>query len=665
SIDPRCGEGANKGDWIPILPGTDLAFNLAVLHVMLHELDQYDVEFLKLHTNGPYLIRPDGYYTRESDEEGETPAGPATHLAYAQRDVLKVGKPLVWDADRQEARPFSDPDIKDVALEGTFEVNGLSCKPAFQMLKDRVAPYTPEWAEGISTVPAATIRRFTADWVKSAKIGASIKIDGIEYPYRPVAAIGYHGSQRHVNGGGTCMSLRLMNAMVGGYDVPGGNRGWESRYSMMPPIYDYPPQPDGVIEMFPWVEIGGEPEIDLHQLYPMAWDCSIEMNWTLSDPEYRKKMNIPYTIKAMISHGVNQFRNMGDPRQTEKAMKSIEFHVAQAVWIDEPALFADVVFPDITKMETLGLAAVPGMFQMGIEGTFIMNPVVKRLYSNRSLLEVELDLAERLGFLYGEGGLLDRMNQGLGGLSGVKEEGVEPASLDINKKPTQTEIVDVQARARFGEEKGLDYWKETVMEWNEVPTERNYHWAPHFGRRFPIYFEPLLGYGELLKERVKERYDMDWDISDYDPMPFWRPCPEHDDSKFPEDMDVYIINYKTPMNTNTATSSNAWLSEIYEADPYFLRVWMNEDTAKKKGLKDGQKVWIESLVAKAEGRVKLSQGIHPQVAAIAGAMGAWATNPFAKKGINFASLIPLGRDQLNWLGSHDWCTRVRLTSQGK
>ncbi len=227
------------------------------------------------------------------------------------------------------------------------------------------------------------------------------------------------------------------------------------------------------------------------------------------------------------------------------------------------------------------------------------------------------------------------------------------------------EMVDITARARFGEEKGLDYWKKNPVQFEKIPTKRDYHWAPHFGRRFPIYFEPLLGYGELLKERVKERYDMDWDISDYDPMPFWRPCPEHDDSKFPEDMDVYIINYKTPMNTNTATSSNAWLSEIYEADPYFLRVWMNEDTAKKKGLKDGQKVWIESLVAKAEGRVKLSQGIHPQVAAIAGAMGAWATNPFAKKGINFASLIPLGRDQLNWLGSHDWCTRVRLTSQGK
>ena len=273
SIDPRCGEGANKGDWIPILPGTDLAFNLAVMHGMMHELNQYDVEFMKLHTNGPYLIRPDGYYMRDSEGEGEEPPEPTMHRVYAQRNATKTGTPLVWDADRQEARPFDDPDIKDVALEGTFEVNGLACKPAFQMLKDRVAPYTPEWAEGISTVPASTIRRFTADWVKSAKIGASIKIDGLEYPYRPVAAIGYHGSQRHVNGGGTCMSLRLMNALVGSYDVPGGNRGWESRNYMMPPIYDYPPQPDGVIEMFPWVEVGGEPEIDLHQLYPMAWDA--------------------------------------------------------------------------------------------------------------------------------------------------------------------------------------------------------------------------------------------------------------------------------------------------------------------------------------------------------------------------------------------------------
>jgi anaerobic selenocysteine-containing dehydrogenase len=254
--------------------------------------------------------------------------------------------------------------------------------------------------------------------------------------------------------------------------------------------------------------------------------------------------------------------------------------------------------------------------------------------------------------------MLDTMNKGIAALT------TGSARLDINRKPTQEEVVDVQAKAKFGEEKGLDWWQENALEFDKLSTMDDFHWAPHFGRRFPIYFEPLLGYGELLKTRVKERMGLDWDVSDYDPLPFWKPCPEHDASKFPADMDLYLINYKTPMNTNTASTNNAWLGEVYEADPYFLRVWMNEETGKKKGLRDGDKVWIESLVGKAEGRVKLSQGIHPEVTAIAGAMGAWATNPFAKKGINYASLIPLKwEEQVNWLGNHDWCTRVRVTKR--
>jgi anaerobic selenocysteine-containing dehydrogenase len=58
------------------------------------------------------------------------------------------------------------------------------------------------------------------------------------------------------------------------------------------------------------------------------------------------------------------------------------------VWIDEPALFSDVVFPDFTKMENLGLQSYARMFQNGLQGTMIIQPVVKPLYGARSLLEI-------------------------------------------------------------------------------------------------------------------------------------------------------------------------------------------------------------------------------------------------------------------------------------
>ena len=53
---------------------------------------------------------------------------------------------LVWDSIDQKAKTFDAVDIKDFALEGSFLIEGLHGKPAFQMLKDHVKQYTPEWA---------------------------------------------------------------------------------------------------------------------------------------------------------------------------------------------------------------------------------------------------------------------------------------------------------------------------------------------------------------------------------------------------------------------------------------------------------------------------------------------------------------------------------------
>ena len=649
-VDPRCTELGNKADeWVPIVPGTDLAFMLAIMHVMIHERNEFDVEFIRRHTNGPYLIRPDGHYMKEARDSG---------------------KPLVWDSAAKKARPFDLVDPKDAALEGAHEVNGELCKPAFQLLKEHLVPYTPEWAESISTVPAATTRRITAEFLKAAMIGATITMDGTEFPYRPVSIIGYHGLNRHVNGPENVMAFNLIDALVGCYDVPGGDRGWKSSEFGMPNIYQMPPPEDGMLELLPYAEVGAfPPDIDLHQFYPLAWDTVVNMNWTLADPQMREKFKIPYTVKAMYQNAGNEFRTMGDPRQTEKAMKAIDFVVSHALWVDDPTLFADVVIPDPAPLERMNIQQYIRLQQVDVKGIMLKQPVVKPLYNTRSVGEVLIDLADRLGFLYGEGGYLDMWNKAIieGAVPwGYAAENPTPR-LDINRKYTLEEMVDVTLKAKCGEDKGLDWFRThgiLMKKFTDDHDAKQAHlWAPHFGRRFPIYFEPLLGYGELLKQRVKENYGMDWDVSGYYPLPRWVPCPEHDASKFPPDFDLIVLNYKTAVNTHATSASNIWLGEVYEADPYLLRIWMNEETGKKKGLRDGDKVWLESTLAKVEGRVKLSQAIHPQAAAFHGGQGSWATNPVARKGINFATLIPLEREvHLNQvLCDHEWHTRVKVT----
>jgi anaerobic selenocysteine-containing dehydrogenase len=47
-VDPRSSYEASKGEWVPIRPGADLAFLLAMAHVMLHELKTFDEWFLRI-----------------------------------------------------------------------------------------------------------------------------------------------------------------------------------------------------------------------------------------------------------------------------------------------------------------------------------------------------------------------------------------------------------------------------------------------------------------------------------------------------------------------------------------------------------------------------------------------------------------------------------------
>jgi anaerobic selenocysteine-containing dehydrogenase len=48
--------------------------------------------------------------------------------------------------------------------------------PAFQLLQERVKAYTPEWAEGITGIPAATIRRLAHE------MGITARDQKIELP---------------------------------------------------------------------------------------------------------------------------------------------------------------------------------------------------------------------------------------------------------------------------------------------------------------------------------------------------------------------------------------------------------------------------------------------------------------------------------------------------
>ncbi len=216
AFDPMCNfSGGKATEWIPVIPGTDGAVILAMGNVILNEMGVYDSVFLKTKTNAPYLVGPDGRYVRDGATE----------------------RCLVWDKTEGRAVTYDYrgiPDYEaarqiDYALEGDYEVNGVKCHPAFQLMKEHLKEYTPEMASRISTVPAETIRRIATEFAKEAQIGSTITIEGKELPYRPVSAIIFRGGEGHENSFQTCFAAGMLSLIVGAADVPGGTLGWPAR----------------------------------------------------------------------------------------------------------------------------------------------------------------------------------------------------------------------------------------------------------------------------------------------------------------------------------------------------------------------------------------------------------------------------------------------------
>lgn len=91
---------------------------------------------------------------------------------------------------------------------------------------------------------------------------------------------------------------------------------------------------------------------------------------------------------------------------------------------------------------------------------------------------------------------------------------------------------------------------------------------------------------------------------------------------------------------------------------------MNSDTAKKKRIKDGDVISIESDAGrKVTGVLKTMEGQHPQTVAIAACSGHWAKGlPIAKgKGTNFDILLELDWKHIDPLSLNmETCTRARV-----
>ena len=637
-IDPFCTNTAAKADeWIAIRPGTDGAMALAMANVMINDLGLYDRGFLVRRTNAVYLVQADGHYLRDA----------------------ATGKPLVWDRKDETAKAFDAAGVGEPALDGVFEVAGQTCRTAFEALREHLKQFTPEWAEGITTVPAAVIRRLAADYGTAARIGATVEIDGHTMPYRPAAVHFKRGSGAHKGGAFSSFAIHLLNILVGNLDVPGGQRG----VNPLGPFWQPDVDDDGMIVVaqhiakyfkpYPARKAAVPESLDLHELLPVSLFTRGLYPLGIDQPE---KFGIPYKPEVLLIGRTNPMMNSHNAQAMAETLKKFDLQVSFATFIDETAEFADIVLPDAHDFERWDLfpandpyafiAPGPGQWYWHMRQPSLQGPGETRPWT-----EVYIDIIERLGLIED----FNRVGETAWNIS-------EKHRLDRTKRHAIKDIAERQAKTLIGDHFTFDDVSRTSCLITRDKTMEEAYPGAFVTGRLPVYFEFLIDARADL-ERVIAELGIEWDFRPYQPLVTYIPCLEHEPAE--DGFDLHIVNFKLPFQNQSVSQQNIWLDEIGRANPYTYKVMMHPSAAKRKGLKDGDRVLVESHYGKDEGTLKVTEIVHPDCLGIPGMLGHWARNLHValRKGTSFNTLLPPPSiERIDTLsGQIDTCARVRVT----
>lgn len=601
TVDPRSCQDASMGEWVPILPGSDLAFVLGLLNCLMHEVQTYDMDSLLNRTNAPYLVDTAGDYVR-----GET------------------GKPMMWDAKASEAREF-DQSFDEIALEGAFEVGGVACKTGFTIVREGIAEYTPEWATAICDVPADTIRRLTQEFVDHAHIGETIEIDGTTFPFRPTAIVTSRGSVNHEAGFYIDLAVKMACELVGCLDVPGGVQG-----CVYGPVLA--PSEDGIVA--PIREAVGECEfsyppahLDLAEYFPYRHSMPY-MGWrNVADPI----CDFDYKPKMALVFGGNPIAGCSDPDTIIEGFKSLEFVASVCYHMDEVALMSDVLLPEDSMLERTCLNTNGGdnlslnAYNMGVQDT-LWRQGVGRLYNTMQPHEIALELLDRCGATPVINGML---NGGcmLGEVSSAML--TDEHALNPGERYSIEDIWDRALKSMYGSDKGLGYLKEHGIIENRCSEAEsyNYYHFPEGKTRYQFYLWDHLNNGRKVQQGIKKfdapnlGMDDEFFTTHYNPVPTWiEPLVLKEDEEHP----LFGFNFKTStsMFRLNGTDQNTWMTDWSETyDPEYNSVIMNAETAKSFGLSEGDPVIVESPYGKTSGKLHATELVHPRSVGFGGATG--------------------------------------------
>ena len=213
-------------------------------------------------------------------------------------------------------------------------------------------------------------------------------------------------------------------------------------------------------------------------------------------------------------------------------------------------------------------------------------------------------------------------------------------SFQPDKKYTAFEIYDRTLKGITQGNLGMDYLKEHGVFWG-TPYPIHDGLVAHPGAmgwlrpwfthqimgdkkiRYQLpYQEQLKKTGEQLKRRLNERSINWWNTqcNAYTAMPGWN---DHIMEVFNTDpqYDLWATNNKVNQYSWSGHTEVAWCNEVANQLTGHSGILMNAEAAAKRGIKDGDDVWVESAYGKIKTKAELIQGIRPDTIMILGQYG--------------------------------------------
>lgn len=479
-------------------------------------------------------------------------------------------------------------------------------------LKDR----TPAWAAGITTIPEKDIVRVAREFGRT----------------RPAMAIFERGPTTHTNAVYNGLAIHTLNALVGAMYAKGGMMN-----QMSVPYGKLPFKADDFLDDTAKAAAAKKmPRID--KVKTKDWPLASNM---IQEIAVNQIAGNPYKLDTIMFYLTNPIFSTPDCRSWEKALAEL-FVIETSPFPSETAMFADIVVPDHTYLERL--QDCPTYPAQGYPVTSLRVPAVKPIHNTKPFSDTLIEIGKRIKGPMGEyykqvdstENVIRHLAKGFEknpGDNGVKDFASWMEKGVWYKKPYLYRQID----GEFYEWDGDDY--RMPMSAEEVK-KKLFKTA---SGRFEIKSSYLEHYADYISEKVgiaKDRVG----------LPQWVA------PRYTGGGDLHLVSPKTPMHAEGRSANIPQAVSIYQPvaggrNETFLE--MHPQTARSRGIHDGDLVRITSDVGSMTVRARIYPACRPDTVVLPFGFGHFAHGRWAKgRGVNVSEIIPNVSDPISGLTSN-------------